>query len=433
MLPQTASDAGALVRAASPVATESQLRAVATRLRSGKCWLNIGHPYNNDVIKALKQDDIDAPNLGEYIACSAPLHLADGWNYLSRAFDAASRGDRSTAFHLAYYAELRAAMSLLAAEGIGIFNRRHIALNAQLQPTEFKKPTHEAIWLVLSAWSREAGRAGRLLQAITIESKSLSEWLKMVGVVEPARQLVAEEWLTGWSIDLDIVSKDPQRRNEMSYRPTRIQAPAPQPVNPCQELLNPIFDSWTELEPGSGGASAALDLALLRQALMLVVKKGLCNYSSFKAALESLKGDMHALTYEALDTGSESAVAIFRDAKISNIQGKASTPILARGLLMLRLASASTASLLAAAEVSKSDLEFWWSPMGTDMGLWDTTSSIETFADLWIDVAEAKNEVDARISALQGAVSVRSVSGILAHDVSLTQFSRAPMWLLGLD
>ena len=47
------------------------------------------------------------------------------------------------------------------------------------------------------------------------------------------------------------------------------------------------------------------------------------------------------------------------------------TPILARALLMLRLASARAAHLLAAAEVSKADLKFWWLPWGTDLGLWD--------------------------------------------------------------
>ena len=120
-------------------------------------------------------------------------------------------------------------------------------------------------------------------------------------------------------------------------------------------------------------------------------------------------------------------------AKVKNVQGKAVTPILARGLLMLRLASASTASLLAAANVSKSDLEFWWSPLGTDLGLWDSPADIETFSDLWTDVADARDDADAEISAIQGGRSVRVVAGILARDVSLTQFSRAPMWLLGLD
>ena len=316
MIPQRVSDPKDLVRSSSPLAVENGLRAVAKRMRRWKRWLTKDHPYNKDVVSTLREEtDVDGPKLGEYIAASAPLHLADGWNYLSRAFDAASRGDRSTAFHLAYYAELRAATSLLATEGIGIFDRLHIALNDRLEPVEFRGTTHVATWDALSAWSHETGRAARLLQAINIESKSLSAWLEVVGVVAPAQQLVAEDWLSKWSIDLDILSTDPGRRNEMSYRPTRIRVPAPQSVDPCLELAKPLFDSWAELQPEMGGTSAALDLSLLRQALSLVVERGLCNYSSLCKALESLEEAMPALTFQALRAESESAAAIFHDAK----------------------------------------------------------------------------------------------------------------------
>ncbi len=437
MIPQRVSDPKDLVHSSSPRAVEDGLRAVAKRMRRWKRWLTLRHPYNEDVIKALRPSNqlghVDGPKLGEYIAGSAPLHLVDGWNYLSRAFDAASRGDRSSAYHLGYYAELRAAMSLLAAEGIGIFNQRHISLDDHFQPTEYRNTTHRATWDALDAWSRETGRAARLLDSITIESKSLLDWLQTVGVVQPSQQLVAQEWLRAWSIDLRILSDDQERRNNMSYRPTRIRVPATQPVNPSLELADPLFDAWSELQPETSGASAALDLSLLRQALTLVVKRGLCSYSTFSAALGSLGHVMPALTHQALSTESSSSAAIFRNAAITNFQGRAATPILARGLLMLRLASASTASLLATADVSKSDLKFWWSPLGTDLGLWNSPDDIEEFADLWTDVGEAKEEAQMRLSAIKGPPSVRAVAQVLSHDVSLTQFSRAPMWLLELD
>lgn len=37
------------------------------------------------------------------------------------------------------------------------------------------------------------------------------------------------------------------------------------------------------------------------------------------------------------------------------------------------------------------------------------------------------------LSAGEDQQSARFVSSVLARDVALTQFSRAPMWLLGLD
>ena len=433
MIPHRAQTVCDLIGAASPVAMENRMREVAKRTRRWKRWLTNDHPYNKDVVGALKADNVNGPKLGEYIASSAPLHLADGWNYLSRAFDATVRGDRGSAYHLAYYAELRAAMSLLAAEGIGIFNNRHIAINDKLEPTEFLRGTHFATWETLSAWASKVDKAEKLLHAITIESKSLSEWLQSVGVIAPSRQLVAKEWLKAWSIDLQVFAGDSKRRNDMSYRPTRIRVPAPQAIDPQLEMAKPIFDSWAQLEPEIVGAISVLDLTLLRQALELVVREGLCNYASLDQALGSLKQNIPTATFQALETESRSATAVLRAAEIKDFQGKPATPILARALLMLRLASARAASLLAASGVSKEDLQFWWSALGRDLGLWDNPDDIETFSDLWADVGEARDNAEAQISTIQGGSSVREIGEILAQDTALTQFSRAPMWLLGLD
>ena len=437
MIPQRVYDPGAFVRASSPQAIEGRLRAIRARMRRWDRWLTRHHPYNQDVLGALQlsfqQGDVDGPKMGEYIASSAPLHLADGWNYLSRAFDATCRGDRGGAYHLSYYAELRAAMSLLATEGIGIFNSRHIALDNNLAPTEFRQRTHDATWDALSAWSRETGRAVRLLQAISIESKSLSSWLTSVGVVSPAQQLIAEKWLNAWSVDLSVLSDDSMRRNEMSYRPTRIKVPKPPPVNSRAELADPIFAFWTELAPDVSGAKAGIDLSLLRQALVLVVNEGLCNYGTFEEALESIRQDMTDFTYTTLRDGRSAAAVIFREAEITDFQGKPATPILARSLLMLRLASASTASLIKAAGISKDDLAFWWAPFGSDMGMWEDPDDYEAFADLWDDVSGAHDEANQSLDRIRGTESVKSVSSILTKQMPLTQYSRALFWLIDLD
>ena len=246
--------------------------------------------------------------------------------------------------------------------------------------------THEAAWKVLSSWSSEPGKAGQLLQSIKIDSRSLSGWLQLIGVGTPGQTLVAQEWLNAWSIDLDIYNDDRARRNETSYRPTRIRVPTPQPVNARQELSGPLFDSWSELDPEVVGGSAALDLALLGKALNLVVDRGVCNFDSVDSALGFLEQQMNPSTIEALRNERPSATAIFQAAAIIEFQGRPATPILARALLMLRLASARAAHLLAAAEVSKADLKFWWLPWGTDLGLWDDLED-DDFLNLWSDVS----------------------------------------------
>ena len=71
--------------------------------------------------------------------------------------------------------------------------------------------------------------------------------------------------------------------------------------------------------------------------------------------------------------------------------------------------------------------------MGTDLGWWEDPEDIETFSDLWSDVSDAKDDAEARLAARPDGVSVRTAAQILDRDPPLTQFSRAPMWLLGLD
>ena len=109
------------------VTTLSNLRG---RLRRYDRWLTQSHPYL-DVLRAIRPPQpIDDKAIAEYVAASAPLHASDGWHYLARAFGAISHGDRNTAIHLAYYAELRAAMAILASEGIGVLNYVHVVVDS---------------------------------------------------------------------------------------------------------------------------------------------------------------------------------------------------------------------------------------------------------------------------------------------------------------
>jgi hypothetical protein len=69
-------------------------------------------------------------HLAQYIAASSILHCADGWSYLGRAINCLLKGDPHRVVHLAYYAELRAALSLLASEAIGVFSRNNFVIDA---------------------------------------------------------------------------------------------------------------------------------------------------------------------------------------------------------------------------------------------------------------------------------------------------------------
>ena len=434
-----------LIRDASPGAIMQSLESAAKRFRRWQRWLNKNHHYNRDVIEVIRSRNNSAKALGEYIACSVPLHLLDGWDYLSRSFNSACHGDRFSAFHLAYYAELRAAMSLLAADGIGVFSNRHVAIGEELVLLEYKgHGTHHDAWKLLRAWSQRQGNGKRLLDLISVDSASLSDWLAKAGIEpEAGQQALANVWLREWSLDLSAMARDRSRRNKMSYRPTRIETPAPSPVQPHQEMSEPLVAAWTVLEPWSGGG-VALDVALLRKALHYAASRGLGSSPNKEAALRALRdhGNLTEPLYEIMARdalpGSEHspiayAEAIFETAGMEH--GSAvpvAVPILYRALLMLRIASARAAKLLSEADVSRSDLEFWWAPLGTDLGLWEAPGDVESFADLWADVEDALADEKIRSVPDRPDASPRLVSGILAPHVALTQFSRAGLWLLDL-
>ncbi len=96
-------------------------------------WLSKSNKYSSDTINRITAD-INAGNLhkrqmAQYVAASVILHCNDGWSYLGRSLSALLRGDPHRARHLAYYAELRGAMSLLASNGIGVFNKQHFVID----------------------------------------------------------------------------------------------------------------------------------------------------------------------------------------------------------------------------------------------------------------------------------------------------------------
>ena len=87
------------------------------------------------------------------------------------------RGDTGAATHLSYYAELRAAMSLLASQGIGVFNSNHAIVKKNGDVEVFKqRGTHKFAWDVLEEWSRSSRSAAVVTTMVRPAGASLEEW-----------------------------------------------------------------------------------------------------------------------------------------------------------------------------------------------------------------------------------------------------------------
>ena len=431
-----------LLQAASSQAMEATLSRNRYRFRRWKRWLTAKHPYS-DVITALepKSKQIDGAKLAEYIASSIPLHVADGWVFLSRAFDAIRCGDRNTATHLAYYAELRAAMSLLASEGIGVFNNRHVAIGQQMASTDWanmgsnngrRVGTHYATWELLGSWADDPGRAPTILTAITVESRTISDWFDQAGIAQSVQHLVARQWLQSWSIDLQYFPIDRDLRNHTSYRPGRITPDSATAVDTSTDVVDPLLQTWDALVPSVDAGGAAIDRVLLSRALSLAYDRPNRSEGDWNNFVDRLQGMASSTLQSQLkDAG-------LGDFYVLNHADDPSRPpmtraVLSRATLLLRIANGVCAQRLANAQVTREDLEFWWTRVGEDEGLWSRDGEPEPFADLWTEVDGAIGETEMALASIGTPREMEKISQVLGQEVTLTQYSRAALWLLGVD
>lgn len=440
--PARAFTAPDLLQAASAQAMEATLSRNRLRFRRWKRWLTAKHPYS-DVITALepKSKTIDGAKLAEYIASSIPLHVADGWVFLSRAFDAVRCGDRNTAAHLAYYAELRAAMSLLASEGIGVFNNRHVAIGQQLVPTDWanigsnkgrRAGTHYATWELLSSWADDPNRASTILSAITVESRTISDWFDEAGIAQSVQHLVARQWLKSWSVDLRYFPIDRDLRNHTSYRPSRITHAGATALDTSADVVDPLLQTWDALVPSVDSGGAAIDRALLSRALSLAYDRPNRSELAWDSFVDRFQ-----------QAASQSLRSQLKDAELDNYyvlqcaEDPSRPPItravLSRATLLLRIANGVCAQRLANAQVTRDDLKFWWTRVGEDEGLWSKGAEPDPFADLWTEVDDAIGDTEIALASVSTPREMSKVSEILGQGVTLTQYSRAALWLLGVD
>jgi hypothetical protein len=248
------------LRKASRDATTAYFQNLTEAVKRTK-WIAKGNRYRADCTRRYQKDlgatpvAVDHVALTAYIAASSPAHVIDGWALLGWAVDAALRSDSYVAVHVAYYAELRVAMALLASEGVGILNYRHPTVDASSHTSFLPKVekwdptgahyqsswagTHAIVWPCLQHWAGLQKAFDLLDELVQPANIRLSEWLVRLGAVGAARA-IADKWLRSWGLDLSIVEEDHESRNLVSYRPSEFR-PAPSlPVGEILEFVNDL-------------------------------------------------------------------------------------------------------------------------------------------------------------------------------------------------
>jgi hypothetical protein len=410
-------------------------------------WLGKRNRYRALTIDAIEADDkahtVRDRQLAEYIASSAPLHCCDAWSYFGRAIGCHLHGDPNAALHLAYYAELRAAMSLLGTQGIGIFSNRHFVIKQDGAVVRLctNKRTHVATWEVLEAWANLPRAAELLGKVLRPGGRPMSEWVSAIpgGV---SWQPLATDWLVTMGLDLRLLSKDREARNEASYRPMYLRQCA---SLPSMDAASVAEEMWHLLEPAPPLSFGQLDRHLLRLTLEAAVKSTqdtgfLGDPLKFSPLVQGMvnacvESDLRHLWTGFLERSTVSGEADDpRTITLARKVREVTDPdhhvaVMARALLLLRVASGATRQLLMDSGIGFERLGFWWHPYGVGRGLWDVPPMASELTNGWADFQAALEDLRGWLD--RGVTSDTSYRNLLA-DVPQTMTTLTNMELVGL-
>lgn len=433
----------------SVIRSISQADVVATfggleRFLASDQWLGKTNRYSQNTVGKIKADirsgAIRSPrNLAQYIAASSLLHGADGWSYLGRAIAALLRGDPHRSRHLAYYAELRGALALLASQGLGIINHQHFAITGVNQVVRLSvvKGTHEVVWGCLEYWAKRQPSGQLFGTAVKPYGRPLADWLFPVGGTAGVAAQV-QQWFRLWGVDLKVFADDRNARNVSSYRPDGI--PSPWRLDP-PETFEFVRSIWESFEPSSNSIFEGIDREILRLALESKFRGqfGLdpqANVAKFAAWIKPAIEDQRLpslienqwLSYLTRKVVPEDS-AIFRFAKDSPTDPRSHFGVISRAALLLRLAVGSARALVDEAGLDLSLIEFWAKEFGQSRGIWDDDLKGELI-DLWADIPPLLQDIEAFQSkyAHDKQTFYRSGAELSPAIVGLATFERVALW-----
>lgn len=447
---QTLADA---IQFADPQKVVDCLITLKANALPGNEWLNNHNHYKiraTNKLYGVHRAALTPPNpndLKDYISASTLIHCLDGWSYLSQAMSSYLEGEDAGSLHLAYYAELRAVLSFLACQGIGVFDAEHYYLHNDGRCIKFNRTgdfnhptrsgTHRISWSIMSSWSAHPGNAFYLLNNIKVKNISLSDWLD-VFLGQPATVALSSTAMVGklfriWCMDITKLEQDRNVRNFSSYRPQRI---SPYHLVDFSDRLRSVWNLNQLLEPsGPSSKFTMLDILILKEVLVM----------AFRDILSSA-GDPYDKrikdTCNALGVSDDSVISalqtendiheIFREGSLEAINEQDQIfpiSVICRALLMLRIASMASDDVRNQAGIVKNDLAFWLSEIMNTNGLGDFASTAE-ISDLWQDKKDAIAEIGVLLSG--APVTMTGANRSNGFEIwQLKKMQSAGLWGLG--
>lgn len=360
-------------------------------------WIRVGNRYRADCADRYRRDaakhTVDHGDLRDYVAASGPAHVIDGWALLGRAIDSALRRDGYSAVHFAYYAELRAAVCLLACEGIGIFNRKHAIVNRRnTAPLRQTVGTHHIAYLGLQHWAALSRASGLLEDLVQPSGIPLSQWLHACHASVPARA-IGQKWLRCWGLDLAIVREDQDLRNLASYRPSCFRLAGPLATSDVVDFVQQL---WSLFEPSSGGGFPTIEGHLLRRAL----RAGNVQSPAAADIMNLGMAEQEAKSWAGvLSRGDESLPLVEAERRTPIENSRCHLQVISRAALLLYVSTRAAGRLLRKAGYAEETLAFWWRSFGEARGLWAASSPPGNPTELWADMEAALADLRALDSA----------------------------------
>jgi len=341
--------------------------------------------------------------------------------------DSLLRGDVAGAVHLVYYAELRAAISLLASEGVFVGNRAHfVVTSSTIQPFGVKDGTHRFAWQTLQAWTDSPRALAVFSQVVRPGGEAFGDWVS--SLTSRAAQAKVDAVFKLMSLDLREFDQDHVRRNTASYNPSRLR-PRDMTARATRDLVSEV---WRCLEPGPSGAFPVLDEALLPELLRSIytsVHRGVVTWEHWVAKLApaSQVGTalLSAVQAQEPRTISDTIVGAMYSSRTRETDPTVFLrPMLARTVLLLRIATGSAIQLLRESGHAASSLGDWVTSLAVARGLWPDGAPLVDPTDLWADVELALEEAD-----LATANSLHELFRDLPTGVlTFGQGERVPVW-----
>ena len=324
-------------------------------------------------------------------------------------------------------------MSILASEGIGVFNNVHWAVrDRSLLARTTPLGTHIYVWKALSDWAKTTQATELLSRVILWNGKRFDNSL-LSAFPGTSLRPIASSWLSNWGMDLNLLSNDKIRRNQSSYRPRHFRKSLSDP----KEIAGRIVSFWEVFAPTGSGGFESLDNHLTRIAFeMLAANIGLRkNTKRYIFAAQNLAvsggGNVSPKSDFLMrrETASPRDNIVVASARIATRNTDFNEfPMLCRASLLLRLALGSSALLISDSGLNKIAVQDWFANYVVQCGLSSSLLAPSDYFNLWDEVSESLSNLHTSIPDFK---NFSDIVNLASRDiVVLSMCERLAVWAI---